>query len=988
MAINDIVARLTLNAQQFRAQFDSAIDQATAKAKTGGRQIGEGFSGEANAKLNEFASRIPVVGGALSGLAGPALAAAAGVGAVTAALGFAIGEAEAYAREAGKLDAVLRATGNTTGFSAEQLRAYADELETTFAISAEEFLAAERQLSSFRGIAGSTFKDVLELSADLAATFGGDVVSSSEKLGNVLQNLATGDVDGLAKGFKFLGVETIKTIEALAKQGQTFEAQQALIDALRSRVGGAGAAGGDNLTGDFFRLKDAIGDSARALAENSGAYDAARDYVQRLAKEVGVLSGLFDGLANRPAPFSAAAFQNDLVRLGLRDAPAAASAAPFSITAGANQFPGLPNIDGARAADLLSARAAADAAKAEGDKRRAAEAVAEAAKKQVKEFEAAAKATAQMKTNLANAIGDLELQAQLAGQTREEQERANIIRRLEVQFGKVLTDQQREQIRDAISLRQIREDIVRLRKEEIDLFKQQSQQQFDVSVASARSRTESAFQNDLSKFIRKNNPFVPDAQDPETRRRFEFTSNAFFEILSRGQGSFWDSFQQFGFRTVSNIAAKLVQDSGLAAKLGGLGPVGQSLGAGFAGFSLGSSLTQNNTGAKIGGGVGGVAGFAIGGPLGSFIGSFIGSAIGGLIGKRDDFSGANLSIAGGQATAGGFVSRGDGQLQIAQQLAGSFSTSLNSIAQALGGTLANGTNLGTLGTNKDAFVFNANGTSTAASAGGLRFANAEQAVEAALRNALAKGAITGIDATVQRLLSTGDLQAQLGKATALANALKGFDAATNPFAEQVRTLTDEFTQLRDIMAEAGSSTADLNKASGEYDRRLQAIKDAATQATATLRNFLSSLGFGSSSPLALGEQRSAALAEFQGLSARIGQSGFDQGAFVAAGQRLLDIEGQLFGRTDAFFQTFRQVQADTARAISAIDNATAITGDNPFARATADNTAATAENTAMLNMLPQLPAMIGQQIAAALAAAGIGGDGGGRGFVINQVKAA
>jgi hypothetical protein len=972
MAIGEIVARLTLNAQQFRAQFDGAIDQATAKAKTGGRQIGEGLSGEANSKLNEFASRIPVVGGALAGLSGPALLAAAGIGAVSAALGFAIGEAEAYAKESSKLDAVLKATGNTTGFSAQQLRAYADELETTFAISAEEFLAAERQLSSFRGIAGSTFKDVLELAADLAATFGGDVVSNSEKLGNVLQNLAAGDVDGLAKGFKFLGVETLATVKALAESGKTFEAQQALIDALRNRVGGAGAAGGDNLTGDFFRLKDAIGDSARALAESSGAYDGAREFVKRLANEVAFLGGALDDIANRPAPFTAAALQNDLVRFGLRPAPAAPAPAPLSIAAGAAQFAGLPGADRlSGAADLAAGRAAANAAKAEGDKRRAAEAAAKELVKQEAAQKAVARAAEQQAAAVSKSLADLRFQAETAGLSRDEAQKAAFFRNLELQAGKALTPELRLQadlyFTIARNAEATRDALAGLGKG------------FQAGVDASISRT-------LTPLA----PLSPEngrkALDEAARQIRDATKlfNKDVPLLSRVFDDLKITFKDFG----DDLKASLKDVAGSFADRA----VNQTLGRAFdlafkpIGAALDFVFEPLEKTSGVGALAGAAAGFALGGPVGALIGLFAGGALESIAGK-DPYSDAFLTTQNGQVGASRISARGDGREDEALGLVDSVAQGLAQLAGALGGSVANGLNLGAIGSNKGTFYFNPTGGDFKA-AGRQSFATPEEAITAALRNAISQGAITGVDESVKRLLSTGDLQIQVGKAAALANALRVFDEVANPFAKEVRSLTDEFTQLRDIMIEAGSSTADLNKASAGYERGLQAIKDAAAAATSTLRDFLSSLGFGSASPLSLGDQRSAALANYQAATGRIGESGFDQGAFVAAGQRLLDIEGQLFGRTDSFFSTFRQVQADTSRAIAAIDNAASITGDNPFARATADNTAATAENTAMLNMLPQLPAMIGQQIAAALAQAGIGGGGGGRGFVIDDVKAA
>ena len=989
MAIADLVTRLTLNAKNFTAQFDTAINQATAKARQGGRVIGESFSGAANAGLEEFANRIPIVGGAIGTLGPLALGAAAGIGAVTAALGVGIGEAEKYGQQVAKLDAVLQATGNTTGLTAAQLRALGDDLQNITAIDAEDFLAAERQLATFGGVAGSVFTDAIRLSADLSATFGGDVVSNTEKLGLALQGLAENNVQPLSRAFKFLGTDTLETIKALSDQGKAFEAQQALIEALQGRVGGTGAAAGDNLTADLYRLRDAFDATAQSVAEGSGAYDGARRGVQQLTGDINTLIErlrlLSDGDALAETGISISRFlASRLPTTGFTAGFAAVGALPlpgdnprarpanFSQADGANQFPGLAlNFDAlGRRVDENVARAATEAAAAESRKRAAAEAAAKALADQQKSQEAATKAAQAQAKALAGSLDDLKFQAQTAGKTRQEVQQLTVLRNLERQYGPLITAEVKLQalayISMAESARELAENLERI------------PQDFEQSVAQYRDKT----LDGLAAAVKETTKgLVPDADDPETRRRFEFTSNAFFEILSRGQGSFWGTFEQAGNRAAANFAATLAKEIDLGG-LGGLGDaLGQLFGPGFAGYQLGSAIGGKNTGSAIGGGVGAVAGFAIGGPLGALLGSFAGSTIGGLVGSRDPYADAFLTTQNGQVTTSRIAARGDGRSDQAAQLAGSVAQGLAQLAGALGGSVANGVNLGAIGSNRGTFYFNPTGGDFR-SGGAQRFATPEQAVEAALRNAIAQGAVAGVDASVARLLSQGDLQTQTAKAAALATALRGFDESADPFGTQVRALTEEFTRLRDIMIEAGSSTADLNRASDDYDRRLQQIRDSAGQATSTLRGFLDGLGFGSSSPLALGDQRASALAAYNAQVARIGTAGFDQSAFTQAGQRVLDIEGQLFGRTDSFFATFEQVQADTRRAIEAIDRAANLNAENPFARATAAATEATAENTAgLLNQFSALPALIGQQIAASLAAMGIGSGDDGRGFV-------
>ena len=82
----DIMARLRLNAEGFGTELRNELGQAERRFGTTGAVIGRNLSEGVNSGLQNAVSRIPVIGGMLSGLSGPALVAAAAVGAVTAAL--------------------------------------------------------------------------------------------------------------------------------------------------------------------------------------------------------------------------------------------------------------------------------------------------------------------------------------------------------------------------------------------------------------------------------------------------------------------------------------------------------------------------------------------------------------------------------------------------------------------------------------------------------------------------------------------------------------------------------------------------------------------------------------------------------------------------------------------------------------------------------------------------------------------------------------
>lgn len=145
------------------------------------------------------------------------------------------------------------------------------------------------------------------------------------------------------------------------------------------------------------------------------------------------------------------------------------------------------------------------------------------------------------------------------------------------------------------------------------------------------------------------------------------------------------------------------------------------------------------------------------------------------------------------------------------------------------------------------------------------------------------------------------------------------------------------------------------------------------EASAGLKDFLSSLNAGSSSPLSLRQQEAAARealnpylgqidatqsaqAEVDRLkasggsaadiakaeeAARLSAGKIDQEGFQSAAQTLLGISRSMNGSSGAFFDQFDRIKTATGMAISLIDKATTVSGGStadPFAQATADNT--------------------------------------------------
>jgi hypothetical protein len=207
--------------------------------------------------------------------------------------------------------------------------------------------------------------------------------------------------------------------------------------------------------------------------------------------------------------------------------------------------------------------------------------------------------------------------------------------------------------------------------------------------------------------------------------------------------------------TFKNIGKSI---DGVLGKLGtSLGQLGEQAGFG----SAVGGMIGNKPGNQIGGAIGSVAGQAIGksiaalgsfgGPIGMIAGSILGSVLGGLFKGKNPFADVRLSGTGAGTI---FNQRGGEESASAGQALGSaFSNEMGIIAKALGATVNEATNFGAIGFSGDQFYFNPTGGDFKG-AGAQRFSTAEQALTAAIRNAVDKGAFEGLSESSKAILAS------------------------------------------------------------------------------------------------------------------------------------------------------------------------------------------------------------------------------------------
>lgn len=156
-----------------------------------------------------------------------------------------------------KLDAVLRATGNASGYTADKLSKLADQLARASSFDDEGFREATATLLRFGNIGGANLEKVLKLSADYAALTGGTLSSAAETLGKALNNPAEG-LKRLERNFGDLGKETEAAIKLQMDMGNQAGALGVAIEALQKKIGGADETMNAGLTGSMKQLRKAF----------------------------------------------------------------------------------------------------------------------------------------------------------------------------------------------------------------------------------------------------------------------------------------------------------------------------------------------------------------------------------------------------------------------------------------------------------------------------------------------------------------------------------------------------------------------------------------------------------------------------------------------------------------------------------------------------------------------------------------------------------
>jgi hypothetical protein len=177
-----------------------------------------------------------------------------------AALGFtAVKAFQQQAKAIAQVEAGLKSTGASVGFTSQQLQQMASDLQSKTLFGDEQILQdATAQLLTFTNITGEQFARTQQAALDLATRLDGDLKGASIQLGKAL-NDPVANLSALSRSGIQFSDEQKEVIKSMAETGRLAEAQTLILDELNKQYGGSAeaAAAAD---GGFTQLANAFGD--------------------------------------------------------------------------------------------------------------------------------------------------------------------------------------------------------------------------------------------------------------------------------------------------------------------------------------------------------------------------------------------------------------------------------------------------------------------------------------------------------------------------------------------------------------------------------------------------------------------------------------------------------------------------------------------------------------------------------------------------------
>ncbi len=193
--------------------------------------------GDASRFAGDVQAATPAIEGAVGQLAGRVQGV---LGAVGLGFGFfqtisSMVQSERMAEESigtyERLQAMVRSTEMAAGWTAEELKKWAEEMMKLTTFEDEAIMQAATSLMRFRSVGGETFKSVLMAAMNMASTGFGSVQSNAMMLGRALENPTRGAM-ALYRANVVLDDQEKANIKTLMQSGDVLGAQEVILKAI------------------------------------------------------------------------------------------------------------------------------------------------------------------------------------------------------------------------------------------------------------------------------------------------------------------------------------------------------------------------------------------------------------------------------------------------------------------------------------------------------------------------------------------------------------------------------------------------------------------------------------------------------------------------------------------------------------------------------------------------------------------------------------
>ncbi|TQP68440.1 phage tail tape measure protein [Vibrio cholerae] len=306
--IADLVARLSAETADFDNKIGGSekklgnFSQKAEKAEDSNEGLGKSLT-EVSGKLAKLPGPLGQVGGHLDDLTSNvddlgakwtlvAGSVAVAIGAMSAGLPT-LAETE---RRLLQQEQLIKATGYASGYTAQELDELARSVAMNTLTSTQEAAKAIGVMLSFRAVMGSTFREAIMLSQDIASVWGTDMSGVAENLGEALNDPINGLTVLGSYGVNFTQTQK-DMVEQMTKTGDVAAAQGVILDELRLRFGGGASAEASGLIGTVDTFSQTWEEMLESLSDKSGAMFFAKTTLQGL---IDIMQGVKDFVDPEP----------------------------------------------------------------------------------------------------------------------------------------------------------------------------------------------------------------------------------------------------------------------------------------------------------------------------------------------------------------------------------------------------------------------------------------------------------------------------------------------------------------------------------------------------------------------------------------------------------------------------------------------------------------------------------------------------------------